>query len=125
VRPVPLPVARPARVLLVLLAALTLAGCSSDKPATQAVFKVQDGVQPNAAAQACQLHQTQAPTSAYRGGPHGTTALELPFLASYTANGNKRYCDGKPPTGIDKDWARLYVKLTGNSAAVSKILSGS
>jgi hypothetical protein len=53
------------------------------------------------------------------------TALELPFLASYTANGNKRYCDGKPPTSLDKNWARLYVDLTDNSAAVSKILSGS
>ena len=117
--------ARPAGLLVALLAALTPAGCSGGAtPAPQAVFQIQDGVQPNAAAQRCQLHQTQAPTSAYRGGPHGTTALEPPFLASYTANGNKGYCDGRPPTGIDKSWARLYVDLTGNSAAVSAILSG-
>jgi hypothetical protein len=117
--------ARAPGLVAVVLAALTLAGCSGDKPAPQAVFKVQDGVQPHAAAQACQLHQTEAPTSAYRGGPNGETALELPFLASYTANGNQPYCDGKPPTSIDKNWARLYVDLTGNSSAVSKILSGS
>jgi hypothetical protein len=115
-----------ARLLAALLPALTLVGCSGGAtPAQQAVFTVQDGVQPNAASQPCQLHQTQAPTSAYRGGPHGTTALELPFLASYTANGNKPYCDSKPPTSIDKDWARLYVDLTGNAVAVRKILAGS
>jgi hypothetical protein len=50
--------------------------------------------------------------------------LELPFLAYFTANGNKPYCDGKPPTGTDKQWAELYVRLTGNRAAVTRILSG-
>jgi hypothetical protein len=110
--------------VLVLLAGLLLAGCSDDKPASQAVFRTQGGGQPNAAAQPCQLHQTDAPTSAYRGGPHAVTALELPFLASYTANGNKPYCDKKPPSALDKEWARLYVELTGNSKAVAPILSG-
>jgi hypothetical protein len=110
--------------LVVLLVVLVLSGCSHDKPASQAVFKIQGGVQPNAAGQPCQLHQTHAPTAAYRGGPHGVTALELPFLASYTANGSKPYCDKKPPTTLDKEWARLYVELTGNAAAVAPILSG-
>jgi hypothetical protein len=118
-----LPAGRAAAFLAVLVGSQLLVGCSGDKPAPEAVFHVQKGVQPNAADQPCQLHQTDVPTRAFRGGPDGVTALELPFLASYTANGNKPYCDGKPPTGVDKDWARLYVKLTGNSTAVDQILS--
>jgi hypothetical protein len=110
--------------LLVVAAALGLVGCSGGKPATEAVFHVQEGARPGAASEPCQLHQTQAPTAAYQGGPESVTRLELPFLAAYTANGNKPYCDGKPPTSVDKDWARLYVRLTGNDAAVKGILSG-
>lgn len=112
-----------AALLALLIGSLALAGCSGGQPSTQAVFQVQQGVQPNAASQPCQLHQTQAPTPDYGGGPHGVTARTLPFLAYYTANGDKRYCDGKPPTATDKKWARLYVQLTGNTAAVSQILS--
>lgn len=118
---------RPGRavsLLSVLLSGLTLVACGSNQPTSQAAFQVQPGVQPNAASQRCQLHQTQAPTTAYPGGPNGTTALELPFLAYYTANGNKAYCDGKPPTDTDKTWARLYVDLTGNTPAVHQILAG-
>jgi hypothetical protein len=115
---------RAAGLLFMLLAGEVLAGCSRHEPTSQAVFQVQRGVQPDAAGQPCQLHQTRSPTPAYRGGPHGVTALELPFLASYTANGSKPYCDKKPPTALDKEWARLYVDLTGNSAAVAPILSG-
>ena len=119
-----LPSGRAAALLAVLAGSLVLVGCSSDTPAPESVFHVQKGFRPNAADQPCQLHQTDVPTPAFRGGPQSKTALELPFLASYTANGNKPYCDGKPPTGVDKDWARLYVKLTGNATAVDQILSG-
>lgn len=121
---VPSRVPRPLVVVLLVLLGTALSGCSGGEPASQAVFKVAPGVRPDAAAQPCQLHQTHAPTPAYRGGPHAVTALELPFLASYTANGSKPYCDKKPPTPLDKEWARLYVELTGNSAAVAPILSG-
>jgi hypothetical protein len=114
--------ARGPQVLFV--AVLLLVGCSDDTPASQAVFNVQGGGQPNAADQPCLLHQTHEPTAAYRGGPDGVTALELPFLASYTANGTKAFCDKKKPSTLDKKWARLYVELTGNSAAVAPILSG-
>jgi hypothetical protein len=88
------------------------------------VFHVQRGVQPNAAERPCQLHQTDAPTSGYRGGQATEPTLELPFLAYLTANGDKPYCDGKGPTGTDKEWATLYVRLTGNQAKVERILSG-
>jgi hypothetical protein len=117
--------ARRAATAVVLLAVgLGAAGCSHDRPAPQAVFHVQHGVRPNAAAQPCQLHQTDPPTTAYRGGQAGVPTLELPFLAYFTANGDKPYCDGRPPSGTDKQWAQLYVRLTGNAAAVHRILSG-
>lgn len=109
--------------LLAVATAAVVAGCSGG-PARQADFHVQSGVQPEAAAQACQLHQTEAPTSGYRGGQASDPALELPFLAYFTANGNKPYCDSRPPTGTDRDWAHLYVQLTGNRSAVHQILSG-
>jgi hypothetical protein len=115
---------RVAGVLVGCTAALALAGCSGGGPPAQAVFHVQSGVQPQTAARSCQLHQTDAPTSAYRGGPKSDPALELPFLAYFTANGDKPYCDGKPPTATDRAWAHLYVQLTGNTGAVRRILSG-
>jgi hypothetical protein len=109
---------------LVLLAIALVAGCSGGGPPAQAVFHVQSGVRPQTAARPCQLHQTDAPTSAYRGGPNSDPTLELPFLAYFTANGNKPYCDGRPPTATDRAWARLYVELTGDTAAVQRVLSG-
>lgn len=111
-------------LLVVLGAGLALAGCSGGGPAPQAVFHVQRGVQPNAAERACQLHQTDAPSSAYMGGQASEPTLELPFLAYFTANGDKPYCDGKPPTSTDKQWAQLYIRLTGNRAAVDRIMAG-
>lgn len=109
--------------LLGLLTACLLTGCSGG-PAAQAVFHVQRGVVPQAAEQSCQLHQTDAPTSGYRGGQASQPTLELPFLAYFTANGDKPYCDGKPPTATDKEWAKLYVQLTGNRVKVQQILTG-
>ena len=109
--------------LLSLLTACLLTGCSGG-PAPQAVFHVQSGVRPQTAARPCQLHQTDAPSSAYRGGPDSDPSLELPFLAYFTANGDKPYCDGKPPTATDKEWAKLYVQLTGNRVKVQTILTG-
>lgn len=115
---------RVAVLLATVLAGLALAGCSGGGPPAEAVFQIQKGVQPQAAARSCQLHQTDRPTRAYRGGAQSDPSLELPFLAYFTANGDKAYCDGKPPTATDKEWARLYVTLTGNSAAVRRILTG-
>ena len=63
------------------------------------------------------VHQTSSPTDAYKGGPGATTTDELTFLAYYTANGNKKFCDGKPANAKDKAWAALYVSLDGQQAA--------
>ena len=41
----------------------------------------------------------------------------LTFLAYYTANGNKKFCDGKRANAKDKEWAALYVTLDSQAAA--------
>ena len=63
------------------------------------------------------VHQTAKPTKAYEGGSTGTTRDVLTFLAYYSANGNKKFCDGKPANGKDKAWAALFVSLDGAQAA--------
>ena len=103
-------------VFLVSLAAATLvAGCGSSSGG--AAFRTQPDLVVNAAAQSCLVHQTKSPTAAYKGGAGATTAEELTFLAYYTANGNKRFCDGKPANAKDKQWAALYVTLDTQAAA--------
>ena len=57
------------------------------------------------------MHQNGKPTKAYEGGAGATTSDVLTFLAYYTANGNKKFCDGKAANSNDKAWAALYVTL--------------
>jgi hypothetical protein len=94
-----------AAVATVASAAL-LTGCGSSS--TSAAFTTQVGVQANAASQSCLVHQKSQPTAAYKGGTGGNTVDVLTFLAYYTANGNKKFCDSKPATAKDKEWATLY-----------------
>ena len=102
--------------LLATVAAATLAaGCGSSSGG--AVFKTQPDLVVNAASQSCLVHQTQTPTAAYKGGAGATTSDELTFLAYYTANGNKKFCNGKPANAKDKQWAALYVSLDTQAAA--------
>lgn len=56
--------------------------------------------------EASQLRQTDTPTGGYRGGPLSDPSLELPFLASFTANGDKPYGDTKSPTNTDGNGAQ-------------------
>ncbi|MDQ1727802.1 MAG: hypothetical protein QOK14_1847 [Frankiaceae bacterium] len=107
-------------------ASLALAGCTSRAattatPSAVASFHVQEGFQPSSASQPCLLHQTDAPTNEFMGGPSASPGLQLPFMAYLRANGNKAFCDGTPPTDIDKKWAVLYVTLTDNAADVAAI----
>jgi hypothetical protein len=90
-------------------AALLLAGCGSSS--TGAAFRTQSGVAPDAAAQACLVHQKSNPTADYKGGASGQTTDVLTFLAYYTANGNKKFCDGKPANAKDKAWGALYASF--------------
>ncbi len=59
--------------------------------------------------QSCMAHQKQQPTPAYRAGGTAVSEVELPMLAYYTANGDKPYCDGHPPSAADRAWLALYV----------------
>jgi hypothetical protein len=101
--------ARPfAAIVGTLAAAMLVAGCgSSSSPA----FTTQSGVRADAATQSCLVHQKSHPTADYQGGPNGRTTDVLTFLAYYTANGNKQFCDGKPATAKDKAWAALYASF--------------
>jgi hypothetical protein len=44
------------------------------------------------------LHQTDAPTTEFEGGPSATLKLQLPFMAYIKANGGEAFCDGRPAT---------------------------
>jgi hypothetical protein len=100
-------ITRLAGALGTVTAALLLAGCGSSS-SNGAVFKTQSGVAPDAATQSCLVHQKSNPTAAYKGGASGTTTDVLTFLAYYTANGNKKFCDGKSANAKDKAWGALY-----------------
>ena len=61
--------------------------------------------------------EPDAPTDAYKGGPGTSTSDELTFLAYYTANGNKKFCNARPANAKDKQWAQLYISLDTQAAA--------
>ena len=91
-----------------LATAVLLTGCGSGS-SNAAVFKTQNGVAPDAATQTCLVHQSAKPTAVYTGGADAIKTTDvLTFLAYYTANGNKKFCDGKGPNAKDKAWAALY-----------------
>lgn len=90
----------------VATAAVLLTGCGSSSGGS--AFTTQSGVSPDAATASCLVHQKSEPTVDYTGGAKATTVDVLTFLAYYTANGNKKFCDGKPADAKDKTWAKLY-----------------
>jgi hypothetical protein len=108
-------VRRTASLVSALTGVVLLAGCGSSSGGT--TFKTQPGLVLSAASQTCLVHQSKSPTAAYKGGPSAATTDELTFLAYYTANGNKKFCDGKPANAKDKQWAALYVSLDSQAAA--------
>jgi hypothetical protein len=108
------------RAAFVAVVIAGLAACTSRSPApAAAVFRLPDGFQPNNAQASCLLHQTDAPSREYEGGTSATLKLQLPFMAYYTANGTKSFCDGKPATDLDRQWAAVYVRLTSSPADVT------
>jgi hypothetical protein len=106
---------RLAAVVVSVTAVAVVAGCGSSSSSGSA-FKTQAGTQISAASQSCLVHQTAKPTTAYEGGTTAQTADVLTFLAYYTANGNKKFCDGKAANAKDKAWAALYVSLDSTAA---------
>jgi len=97
-----------------LLAALVLSGCAHAAPNDAARFNNQSGDD----AVACLVHQRSQPDSAYEGGPRANTLLVLTMLHYYVANGDKPYCDGRPPGGMDRAWLDVYLRLGADPAHV-------
>ncbi len=95
-------------VLIGALTVVSMSACSSSasphQSPTAATFNDEGVQQLN-----CMTHQKQQPTAAYQAGGTAVSRLELAMLRYYTANGNKPYCDGRPPTATDLAWLTLYV----------------
>lgn len=87
--------------VIVATVALAVSGCgaSSTKPR----FNDQGG-----ATVPCMVHQKRPPDAAY-GGPNADPLLTFKMLHYYTANGRRPFCDGRPPTSVDRMWLHLYV----------------
>jgi hypothetical protein len=99
-----------------VLLAVVLTGCGSPAPTDAARFDNQSGND----AVTCLVHQGHTPDAAYEGGPRATTLLVLTMLHYYVANGNKPYCDGKPPGGTDRAWLATYLRLGADPAHVAR-----
>jgi hypothetical protein len=97
-----------------LLAVVVLAGCARPGPSDAARFNDQSGSD----AVACLVHQRYRPDPAYEGGPRANTLLVLSMLHYYVANGNKPYCDGRPPGEMDRAWLGAYLRLGADPAHV-------
>ena len=98
----------------VLLAVVVLSGCARPGPSDAARFNDQSGSD----AVACLAHQRYRPDSSYEGGPRANTLLVLTMLHYYVANGNKPYCDGRPPGEMDRAWLDVYLRLGADPAHV-------
>lgn len=71
---------------------------------------------------ACMVHQPAGPGSRYTDPQRRDTVQVLTLLHYYTVNGAKPYCDGQPPSVVDRSWARVYVDLGADPAAVRALL---
>jgi hypothetical protein len=98
------------------LVGLALTGCGGGSAAGR--FDNQAGESPLR----CLAHQKDKPGTDYTGREKAATGPVLAMLRYYTANGNKPYCDGKPPTEQDRAWARLFVDLGAEPERVQRIL---
>ena len=106
---------RPRRIAAAaLLAVLVLSGCARPGPSDAARFDDQSGSD----AVACLVHQRYRPDPAYEGGPQANTLLVLTMLHYYVENGNKPYCDGRPPGEMDRAWLGVYLRLGADPAHV-------
>ena len=72
----------------------------------------------------CMKHQPQPPGARYTDDTTRRTGETLALLRYYTANGAKPYCDGRGPTGIDRQWIDLYVRLGADRKNVAALLTG-
>jgi hypothetical protein len=108
---------RPAALLVTGLSTILLvAGCSTEQADPGPKFK-DDGRKI-----ACMAHQPAKPGARYTDADLRRTDETLPVLRYYTTNAEKPYCDGKPPTEIDKAWGTLYVNLGADRKNVETLL---
>jgi hypothetical protein len=97
---------------------LILSGCGSSPPGPGPVFDNEGG-----AALTCMKHQPASPGARYTDLALRNTVEIFSVLRYYTANGNKPYCDKKPATGIDKEWAQFYLAQGTVRSNVASILN--
>jgi hypothetical protein len=96
---------------------IILTGCGSSPPDPGPVFDNEGGAELT-----CMKHQPASPGIRYTDPALRNTAEIFTLLRYYTANGNKPYCDRKPATEIDKQWAQLYVAQGAIWSNVAPIL---
>jgi hypothetical protein len=70
----------------------------------------------------CMKHQPEPPGARYTDGTRQRTTETLALLRYYTANGAKPYCDGRGPSGIDRQWVDVYVRLGADRENVAPLL---
>lgn len=99
---------RTLRTVASVLAALLLAGCSAAAEQDGPTFVLPDGDTVT-----CQEHQPSPPSAAYAGDASADTVAMLDLLQYWTANGDKPYCDGEPPTENDVLWSQTVDRLQG------------
>jgi hypothetical protein len=70
----------------------------------------------------CMKHQPRPPGTRYTDNAIRRTGETLALLRYYTANGTKPYCDGEGPTGVDRQWADIYVEMGADRDNVTPLL---
>ncbi|MER8188542.1 hypothetical protein [Kitasatospora sp. NPDC094015] len=98
-------------LLLALLGAPLLTACAGTAGGSF-------DAQPGTPSPSCIQHQSQEPGARYTGGEKSDPRSVLEMMRFYTANGTKAFCDGKPPTDIDRRWTELYATLGGDPSHV-------
>ncbi|MDI2127911.1 hypothetical protein [Yinghuangia seranimata] len=117
-----------ASVPAVLLAALLgLTACSSGGGggAKGGPSGAQGAFAPAPPTAACQEHQRNQPGTEYTSEEDGDTGKVFELLRHYTANGLKPFCDGKPPTDLDRQWAKLFLGFGADPGLLAAPLGGS
>ncbi|MFY9805908.1 MAG: hypothetical protein WCC38_13460 [Pseudonocardiaceae bacterium] len=107
----------PSVVGLTLFAVSCSGGAAAEDPGPGPVFDSAGG-----RTVACMVHQPAAPGSRYTDPQRRDSAQVLTLLHYYTVNGSKPYCDGKPPSAVDRRWAKLYVALGADPGNVGRLL---
>lgn len=97
---------RPIAALVLALVAPALGACAG--ASADGALNAQDA----SPSPRCRVHQSEKPGDRYTGGTRADPRAVLELMRYYTANGSKRFCDGKGPTGIDREWSDLYAELS-------------